>query len=201
MEKIKDIFKISIYESFINGHTDLNSDLIKLSNELYSIHRNFDPKDKSNWNYNCGIWTSNKITPSILDTDKEPLVRLRFTIVSEVHKYLETLNCEYKHISLRSSWININVPGQFQESHTHLGKNHLSGTYFIDVPENSGNLIFEHPNTLLYYWLNSRNPLGYKCDALPGKLVIFPSWLHHFVQKNGSDRNRISLSFNVYVHN
>ena len=30
-----------------------------------------------------------------------------------------------------------------------------------------------------------------------GELLLFPSWLPHFVSPNTSDQNRISISFNV----
>ena len=33
----------------------------------------------------------------------------------------------------------------------------------------------------------------------PGKLVIFPSWLVHYVQNNLDNSDRISIAFNVNV--
>jgi uncharacterized protein (TIGR02466 family) len=33
----------------------------------------------------------------------------------------------------------------------------------------------------------------------PGRLVIFPSWIQHYVQPNLSDQDRISISFDVQL--
>ena len=33
-----------------------------------------------------------------------------------------------------------------------------------------------------------------------GKLVLFPSWLEHYVEPNLTNENRISLSFDTKIH-
>jgi hypothetical protein len=33
----------------------------------------------------------------------------------------------------------------------------------------------------------------------PGKLVLFPSWLVHYVENNLDDTDRISIAFNIEI--
>ena len=48
---------------------------------------------------------------------------------------------------------------------------------------------------------------GPKWDSLPpnekpekGKLVLFPSWLEHYVEPNLTNEDRISMSFDTQIH-
>ena len=38
-------------------------------------------------------------------------------------------------------------------------------------------------------------------QAVPGRMVIFPSWLRHHVPSNEGTRERISMSFNLMFTN
>ena len=45
--------------------------------------------------------------------------------------------------------------------------------------------------------MNNANLLNYK--AKTNRIIIFPSWLVHWVPTNLSTSNRISISFNIQV--
>ena len=49
-------------------------------------------------------------------------------------------------MKMNSMWININGPGNYNHSHNHPGCD-LSGVLWLKVPENSGNIVFESPQS------------------------------------------------------
>ena len=63
-------------------------------------------------------------------------------------------------------WFNSALPGESTGSHNHNGKAIISGVYYLQVPEKSGNVIFIHEN---------KEEL--EIAAKPGKLIFFPSEL------------------------
>ena len=116
---------------------------------------------------------------------------------------------------LDNLWININGKGCYNTSHAHPGSL-LSGTFYVDVPDNSGDIEFDNPNGLLIdsyltSWkltrkvdelIDSSNPmLAYSTRVGPVKnmLLLFPSWTKHSVGINHSSNDRISISFNTGV--
>ena len=82
----------------------------------------------------------------------------------------------------------------------------LSGVYYLDKPENSGDLAFVDVNQFHEY---NPKPLPGEIDPITspqvvfksneGTMFIFPSWLPHKVPRNNSDRNRVSASFNAVL--
>ena len=44
---------------------------------------------------------------------------------------------------------------------------------------------------------NRANSEVWSLDSSEDTLLIFPSWLDHYVEPNESDEDRISISFNV----
>jgi len=85
-------------------------------------------------------------------------------------------------------WFNSALPGESTAVHNHNGKAIISGVYYLQVPEKSGNVIFIHEN---------KEEL--EIPAKSGKLLFFPPELDHCVQENMGSETRISLSFNCYL--
>jgi hypothetical protein len=67
--------------------------------------------------------------------------------------------------------------------------------------------VFIHPVMAQQYVINSElvdkfngfNSSVMTVDPAVGKLIIFPSWLVHYVEKNLDDSDRISLAFNIDI--
>ena len=107
-------------------------------------------------------------------------------------------------------WININKPGDFNNKHNHPGSD-LSGVFWIKSLQKSGNLAFYSPNFMTQiHQINSiKDEISKKLfttptidiEPLEGVIVLFPSDLNHAVQKNNSDEDRISVSFNIDLRN
>jgi len=85
-------------------------------------------------------------------------------------------------------WFNSALPGESTGVHNHNGKAIISGVYYLQVPEKSGNVIFIHEN---------KEEL--EIPAKPGKLIFFPAGLDHYVKGNKGSGKRISMSFNCYL--
>ena len=106
-------------------------------------------------------------------------------------------------LELNNFWINENYKYSYNKSHTHPGAN-LSGVYYLEVPENSGNIFFEDFNkqfTNLHSCFEGeefQNHMILKNNT--NQLVIFPSNITHGVEASMTDKPRISLSFNLVLH-
>jgi len=129
--------------------------------------------------------------------------------------YLRHLGVDLSKIELhfQRSWPIVSQPGQEVAPHAHLNAN-VSAVYYVTVPDsqNSGSLVFHDMNRANELspaltsshtgGVTSYNPLNYtKARYAPqeGRLVLFPSKQRHSVTKNGSDRPRISLSFDIVI--
>jgi len=103
-------------------------------------------------------------------------------------------------VQLYNTWININPPKTYIDSHTH--DNALfSGVYYIKTPENCGNIVFKRMDNARYFMPILSGPNSFlstrsEVRSKEGLLLIFPAWLHHQVLLNNSKEDRISMSFN-----
>ena len=103
-------------------------------------------------------------------------------------------------------WININRAGDFNTLHSHPGC-FLSATYYVKVPAamRGGEIYFRDPRgpaVAMYEtpgielpWVGSG--MGIPVTPVTGKLLIFPSWLEHRVEKFEGEGERISIAFNA----
>jgi uncharacterized protein (TIGR02466 family) len=98
------------------------------------------------------------------------------------------------------SWINIHDRGGFNFLHMHE-QSVLSGTFYLQVLEGSGGLVFRDPRPhVLGSSLKGSGPNAHSDVTLrpqSGLIVLFPAWLEHFVEPHAGDTPRISIPFNV----
>lgn len=104
-------------------------------------------------------------------------------------------------IKLNEIWINIAPPGAYQEYHMHLDHTTqclFSGVLYIDVPKNSGNLRLVNPQKQNgMHMLPSPLLEDIFVEPKNGLIVSFPSWLMHEAQLNNSNKDRVSISWNI----
>ena len=115
-----------------------------------------------------------------------------------------------KHIGIKDTlvldnlWININKFKDVNDLHNHPNSI-LSGCFYIEVPKNSGAIVFKTPNASVVdaYWRNHLknftvfNSPVWKIFPVEKQLLIFPSWLEHSVEPNMNEKKeRISIAFN-----
>ena len=108
-------------------------------------------------------------------------------------------------VSLQNYWIHATPPGELTQHHEHKPAL-FSGVYYVDKPEDSGDLVFVDVNPFHDYDPSSLpgevDPISTPQIVLhagEGTMIVFPSWLPHKVPKNLSERNRVSISFNAVL--
>ena len=184
-------FPTPIYWCDLKDATNLNENLIKNIEE-------WKEKDKGIKNTNQGGWHST--TDMHLKKEYKPLV-------SELNKFQQQVGMEegYVHPTFLSNmWANINYPGCSNRTHIHPNCQ-WSGVYYVKTPEDCGDLIIEDPRPgyamtapqqLSPYKLPPRLLRHVAYLPIAGRLIIFPSFLNHYVDINKSKETRISISFN-----
>ena len=111
-------------------------------------------------------------------------------------------------------WSNVNRLGDYHDPHNHPYA-YLSGTYYVRVPDSrstTGNRSDVRPGRITFYDPRGAvNMTAIKDDPQvdpeftvtpePGMILLWPSFLMHYVHPNLSDEPRISISFNLIVKN
>jgi len=130
----------------------------------------------------------------------KPLVDELFKMQMEIYRE-ELLSREP---IIGNMWANINPPGGYNRPHIHPNS-HFSGVYYIKAPQNSGEIVFNDPRSAAHMIMPDRvkdiKPPSHlwrevRVNPLEGRMLMFPSWLWHCVEPNGSNDIRISVSFN-----
>ena len=143
---------------------------------------------------NVGGWQSHNIIladhPEFQDLDRE-LNRHISAVCQEIHP-------DFK-VKMDNLWININQPQDYNTRHIHA-QSTLSGALYVDVDDDSGELIFVNSSHIMHYAVSESDLFTKQVRYKPrvGMLVIFPSWLEHEVRSSPrSQQERISMSFNL----
>ena len=193
MEKYLDVRQL--FPSIV-ADVMLDVDLNSIEKYAYDLKS----KSKSSNFSNRGGWQLRNIdmTLPIFTYFKEQL----FLYANAYYKNLKGIKDKNMHI--QNLWINLNSTNSFNLTHTHPNS-FLSGVFYVKVPENCGRLCFEHPcNTKQHEWedddfddLNIFNCTTYNMEPEENRLILFPSWLPHYVEHNQNADDRISISFNM----
>jgi len=94
-------------------------------------------------------------------------------------------------ISFDEFWFNVAKSGESTGWHDHKKKAVISGVYYLDIHDNSGDIHFR--SKVKDKW----NEWSLKPET--GKMILFDSKLEHSVSENKSCHPRISLAFNLYT--
>ncbi|MCF6322060.1 MAG: TIGR02466 family protein [Rhizobiaceae bacterium] len=196
-------FPTIIYRFQLPDAEELNDQLLK---SIYS-EREKDQVglDKSNLPKLGGWHSQSNMQKSRLYKPLVERVENVCDLISEDLQYHESY-----HLKVSTMWSIINPPGSSNNSHIHPGCD-WSGVYYIQTPEDSGDIRFTDPRTA--HLMNQLKfdpekkrirPCWTKVRIKPsaGKIVIFPSFLYHSVDTNfsnatGNDANRVIIAFNI----
>ena len=115
----------------------------------------------------------------------------------------DKLNYNVQDIEITGMWGNILKTGETHPPHTH-SNNFLSGVFYLESDAETG-IIFSDPRPAADVLVprkktktnENSNLLSY--ISKQNRLIIFPSWLVHWVPINKSKRDRISISFNIQI--
>ena len=173
---------------FIRSKTEVtfNEDMVNW------VHGQMD-KEESVIKSNRGGWQSNLQKPEGIFT---PLVK-------QISGFCGHLPLGIKQINIFQLWVSVNKRNDWNVIHQH-GQYHLTGTYYVKVPKDSGSIVFRdpRPGALCNMFVSRRFDKGEfrKINLLEGLLMIWPPYLEHFVEPSQTDEERISISFDIVAN-
>ena len=163
---------------FLSAHEEL---IALLLSEIEAVSSEFTYSHKIN-----GRWEN-----AYLPIEKVPSVRkvVHFSRNVAIEKFGTSLLATYdtqKGVRSMPFWFNIAKPGESTGVHDHSSQARVSGVFYLKTSENSGNIFFRVPD----------HP-DFELECSEGSVILFPSCLSHGVQVNRSQKDRISLAFNL----
>ena len=154
-----------------------------------------------------------KIKNSDISKDRYLLKNLP-DLKNEIDSHCEKFVRKYLHVNnkisfnMLNSWSNRHLPNDHSQIHYH-GNAMLSGTYYVDCAEGSGDISFHrgqlHKNLfdetirVEYENLFEVTADQYKIKVENGMIILFPSHMEHSISTNISNTNRYSIAFNYFV--
>tara|TARA_Y100000389_G_scaffold164233_1_gene167812 strand:+ start:1843 stop:2451 length:609 start_codon:yes stop_codon:yes gene_type:complete len=155
-----------------------------------------------------GNWSSGRLPLEHLDNT--PLDKLKYEILDRTNTLKQSMGVkEDLDVTIKNYWANIYEPSSKQvlpSTSPHMHSNYfLSAVYYPKAMQNAGCLTLMAPFTGLEHtltYLHIETPGYFNANKWhiapePGKLIIFPSWLMHYVEDNNSSEDRISIAFNI----
>jgi uncharacterized protein (TIGR02466 family) len=117
--------------------------------------------------------------------------------------YTDVMKYNYK-LHMTNSWLNVTQNDQTHDLHNH-NNSVLSGVMYIKTKDSSPSITFSRltPPMLLNFKAeenNFFNSLEWELPVEDNCIVIFPSQCFHYVKKNLTPNDRISIAFNTFVN-
>lgn len=148
--------------------------------------------------------------PGQSDMSQLELDTLFLDIKNQIEDRLEIIRQEYNFkdsvkFKIGQTWINLNQNNNVTRPHFHANSL-ISGVLYIKA-NSSGPIMFMHPVAAQQYVMdpsiidqyNKFTSIDMSVIPEPGKLILFPSWLVHYVQNNLDNTDRISIAFNIDI--
>ena len=177
------LFASPIYSGQVHNFNDIQSEI---KSYLKKITFKNTPKD---WGLTHLI-SDNTFEGNVI----EDLKVLSTELEIHVKRYCRAIEY-YSEYSSISSWFTLFKKGHYGQIHCHSGSD-ISGVYYYKTNGNDGDIFFESP-VAASHMSNLYRPKRYSPKLVEGKLLLFPSWLHHGIMTNETNNDRISLSFNL----
>ena len=155
----------------------------------------------------------NELSEEMGILDRPEFKSMKDVVFSHVKKYERDV-CGFKSslsFKLTESWYKETVPGDDHLDHNHPNSM-LSGVVYLNVPkgnthheglnlihvENRG--VFKHHDFRYDYTPTKYNQISTFIPVETGDIVLFPSYLYHFVSRNESENeSRRIISFNTFI--
>jgi len=99
-------------------------------------------------------------------------------------------------------WYNINPPKSYNTTHIHPSS-WYSGAFYLQTTPTSGSIVFTDPRPGAVFdenrVLTESDKMAKEYLPVPGTLILFPSWLPHYVRQNESNTDKVCISFNTHL--
>lgn len=197
----KNAFVTLVWHKEILTVKDYQKDLIEYAYKLKS-----DSLSSSDYNSNTGGYQT-----KLLKLDHPLINRFCNDIKDYIVNYANVFEIvSLFEIEIDDIWFNINQKNDYLLPHIHNNKD-FSGVFFLKATKDSGSLVLENPdmgyqfqklftsnkNNFIY---NPYNCQQYFIDPSELKLVLFPAHIKHFVTKNLTNDDRISIAFDININ-
>ena len=134
-----------------------------------------------------------------------------------VKSFCKDFNIDDKRFHVNDFWYNAFLNNHFQEPHTHLPGVFSAVHYLIFDSTVHSATTFINPNISTTQSINAFKPnlmqvlakdnLQHSCflnnftpkDIAAGDIIIFPSFLNHYVRPNNSNKKRVTISFDILL--
>lgn len=150
---------------------------------------------------NVGGWQSNDF-----DLECDELSEVIDAVGKAFSEIFSLYSFEEGDIKISNSWININPKQSYNLQHNHVGSL-FSAVYYVQAEEEMGDIVFINPcptlsHHLSFFNLKKKTPINsetWKMTPQTGQLIVFPSWMEHYVMPNMNDKDRISIAINAFI--
>ena len=196
ISEINLFFSTPVWTSIVPNFQNINDSILEYIYELKS--KDSEGLKRSNFKG----WHSNNF--DLNEPKPKEFVNSIQTPLKELFNDMEWDIFKQK-VKITSMWSIINTKEAFNGRHIH-GNNHISAAYYVKAPEKCGNIVFYDPrsapvfNHPIIKKPNKLNSDSHSIKPKEGLLVLFPSYLHHSVEVNQSNDERIVISFNINLN-
>ena len=194
--KYEKLFATPVLRYEVEDHGSLNAALLEEGARLRAASEGVDKSNRGGWHSEGNLF----------DDPAAPIARLKDEATAAIWQANDQIGAKAdpEDLDLRLfAWMNANPKGGFNAPHTHPGA-HWSGVYYVAQPEmetgTSGMIEFIDPRTDLPGWRLLKAPpfrLKKKLRPMPGEMILFPSYLVHWVYPNEAEEERVSIAFNA----
>ena len=195
MSELHILFPTPVYQNFLEFRpSELKSMIDYVSNLDWASDKDI---------YEGPNGETTKLEADLL-SDPE-LENLRKKIDEEVYNFAKSLQIDFSKHGLKriNSWGNLQKKGNYIKEHRH-NNTQFSGVFYLQTPENSGDIIFTTRNAT---WINSYwepsltgyddlNSFEKRFRPQQCGIFLFPAHLDHYVTPSHSEEERYSISFN-----
>ncbi|WP_400088604.1 TIGR02466 family protein [Yoonia sp. R78084] len=194
--KFEKLFSTPVFRFNLADSAALNRDLLAEGARLRSTSEGVDKSNRGGW-HSAGNLFENEAA-CIQRLKSEALI----AVATASRKIGAKADLDALDVKL-FAWMNANPPGGFNAPHTHPGA-HWSGVYYVAQPEvdegSSGKIEFLDPRSDLPSWRLLKAPAFNAKKAIrpmPGEMILFPSYLVHWVYPNEAPEERVTIAFNA----
>ena len=184
------------------GRFSLEDEMKELNEELINLSLDLEKKNSGVVKSNMGGFQSD-----FLKSSNKIIGATKKVILKAFHQFAGTIYVKKPYTVLFDDpWLNVNRENHSNKIHTHP-RSDLSLTYYCEVPADSGRIIFENPvlhqrtTSIRYEKHDVWNSEHINLSPKKYDLIIFPSYIPHFVEPNKSNKPRISLACNAQIIN
>ena len=163
-------------------------------------------KEELNTIYNTDIFAQvlgNGLSLNEFLLDDSKFSRIKNLCLEYAQEYFtEVMKYDFK-LNMANSWLNVTQPGQSHMMHNHTNSL-VSGVLYLKCDDSTPSIVFNNLTPTFLLNLKSTentrlNSMEWEIPLKDNSIILFPSQCFHYVPKNTSDNERISIAFNTFV--